>query len=132
MSLGSVYAGLAFAPTRTAAVHACSYAISNQFDVPHGEACAFTLGFFLKENAEEDKRLNILAKDLGFKNVDGMVDKIESLKKKFNLKTTLKDLGCVDVGKLVKECVYHPLFNNNPKKYTEESLTKALKKYFKN
>ena len=132
MSLGSVYAGLAFAPTRTAAVHACSYALSNQYNLPHGEACAFTMGFFLQENADVDKRLNILAKDLGFKNVDSMVDKIENLKKKFALKTTLKDIGCVDVGKLVRECLAHPLFNNNPRKYTEESLTKAFKKYFKN
>lgn len=128
MSLGALYAGLAFAQAKTAAVHGCSYPLSTDYNLCHGEACAFTLDLFLLENAKVDERLHTLAKDLGFLSVEAMADKIMALKKKFKLKTTFKDLGKEDIETLAKKCVKHPLFNNNPKKYTQEELTKVFEK----
>lgn len=43
LSLGSVYAGLAIADSRTALAHAISYPLTLKFQVPHGLACSFTL-----------------------------------------------------------------------------------------
>ncbi|NLI62680.1 MAG: iron-containing alcohol dehydrogenase [Methanosarcinaceae archaeon] len=126
MSKGSLFAGLAFSQTKTAAVHACSYPLSSNFYLSHGEACAFTLDLFLLENAKFDKRIETLAKELGFVNVDEMASKIKYFKKKFKLKTTLADLGCKDSKKLAEECLAHPLYNNNPVKHSVEELAALL------
>lgn len=67
MSKGSLYAGIAFSQTRTAAVHGCSYPLSGNFGLDHGEACAFTLDLFVLENAKVDKRMDVLAKEVFFK-----------------------------------------------------------------
>jgi len=130
MSLGALYAGLAFALPKTAAVHGCSYPLSTHFHLCHGEACAFTLDMFLRENALTDGRVQTLAKKLGFANAEEMAEKILLLKKKFGLKTTLKEIGCNNTKLLAEDCVSHPLFRNNPKQYTADSLAEALEKYY--
>lgn len=122
MCLGALYAGLAFAQAKTAAVHACSYPLSIDYHLCHGEACAFTLDLFLLENASVDSRLNDLAKKIGFENVEMMAKAIAKLKKKFKLKLTFSDMGKVDITALAENCVKHPLFNNNPKRYTPKEL----------
>ncbi|MDD3947544.1 MAG: iron-containing alcohol dehydrogenase [Clostridia bacterium] len=126
MSLGALYAGLAFALPKTAAVHACSYPLSIRYHLNHGEACAFTLDMFLRENASVDGRLHTLAQKLGFRGVGAMADKIKDFKEKFGFKTTLKALGCEDVAALAAECQSHPLFQNNPKKFTAKSLAEVF------
>jgi alcohol dehydrogenase len=128
MSLGSLYAGLAFAQAKTAAVHACSYPLSVDYNLCHGEACAFTLDLFLIENAKVDTRLITLAKDLGFASIAAMVNEMIRLKKKFKLKTTFADLGKEDIETLSENCVKHPLFNNNPRKYTQKELIKVFER----
>jgi alcohol dehydrogenase len=130
MSLGALFAGLAFAQTRTAAVHACSYPLSMYHHMSHGEACAFTLDMFLKENAAVDNRLNDLARELGFNDANEMAAKIMEMKREFKLKCSIKELNNPDVKQLAKESVIHPLFNNNPKKFTTEELEKAFMEYY--
>jgi alcohol dehydrogenase len=128
LSLGALLAGLAFAHAKTAAVHACSYPLATDYDLCHGEACAFTLDLFLLENAKVDSRLQELAKSIGFADVEGMADKINELKVKFKLKLTFKDLGKEDIKTLAEKCVKHPIMNNNPKKYTQNELAKVFEK----
>lgn len=130
ISLGALYAGLAFSQPKTAAVHGCSYPLSTNYHLCHGEACAFTLDMFLLENATVDTRLEELALSIGFENVKAMADKIASMKKQFCLKTKLNDLENLNIAKLASDCVSHPLFNNNPKKYTAEVLEITFKKYY--
>jgi len=43
MLLASAVAGATFSTTGTAAGHALSFVLSEDFHVPHGSACAFTL-----------------------------------------------------------------------------------------
>lgn len=43
LSLGSLYAGLAIALSRTAIAHSISYPLTLRYGVPHGLACSFTL-----------------------------------------------------------------------------------------
>jgi len=43
LSLGSLYAGLAIAQSRTAIAHSMSYPLTLWYGVPHGLACSFTL-----------------------------------------------------------------------------------------
>ena len=43
MQLASTYGGIAISKTKTAIAHALSYKFTNDFDIPHGLACSFTL-----------------------------------------------------------------------------------------
>lgn len=52
MAEASIVAGVAFSHPRTTGSHACSFPLTNIYGVPHGEACAFTLDYFVKFNAE--------------------------------------------------------------------------------
>ena len=65
MSYASLLAGLSFAQTKTAAVHACSYPLSIDYGMPHGEACAFTLDKFIEIKRT---RLEELSRYAGFSN----------------------------------------------------------------
>ncbi len=126
MSYGSLLAGLAFTLTRTASIHGCSYPLSIDYHLPHGEACAYTLDKFVRVNGKaEPERMNYFAKAVGFEDYDKLADKLLELKKAFNLKITLEDLGCTDVEKLAKDCAVHPLCHNNPVILTAEEM-KAL------
>lgn len=123
MSFGATLAGLAFATAKTAGVHACSYPLSINHHLSHGEACAFTLDAFLLANATaEPERLNRLAKELGFNSLEAMAQKIKQMKQSFKLKTTLGQVGITDTKTLAEECLVHPLMANNPKKFSSEEL----------
>ena len=52
---------------KTAGSHACSYPLSEDYGLPHGEACAFTLDSFVRLNADE--RLEALCRAMGFNRV---------------------------------------------------------------
>ena len=120
MHYGSLLAGLAFSVTKTAASHACSFPLTADYHLPHGEACAFTLDSFIKINADE--RLEKLAKDVGINGIDELAVWVKSMKKLAGLKTTLADLGEVDLDKLANDCVNHPLMRNNPVQLTVEEM----------
>jgi len=51
MMAGACMAGIAFSITGTAAVHALSFILSEEWHIPHGTACAFTLEDVYKLNA---------------------------------------------------------------------------------
>lgn len=120
MAYASLLAGMAFALPKTAASHACSFALSADYHLPHGEACAFTLDSLIKINADE--RLENLAKAVGMKNTDELAEKIRHLKKVGGLKTRLSELGEVDIDKLAHDGAVHPLMANNPVKLSAEDL----------
>lgn len=112
MSCGALLGGLAFALPKTAASHACSYPLSSDYHLPHGEACAFTLDSLVKINADE--RLESLCRRVGLRNTNALAEKIADLKKLGGLKSRLSQLGTVDIDKLAADCAAHPLMNNNP------------------
>ena len=51
VSLGALLAGIAIAHSRTTAAHAISYPLTARWGVPHGHACALSLGALLRFNA---------------------------------------------------------------------------------
>lgn len=100
---GACMAGTAFSMTGTAAVHALSFILSEEWHVPHGVACAFTLEDVFRLNLQDQKtkqRLLQIAKKLFGEEEEGeddsliaaLLDRIIVLKKKFNLPFTFKDL----------------------------------------
>ena len=94
MAEASIIAGVAFSNPRTAGSHACSFPLTNLYGVPHGEACAMTLDYFTRFNAEaEGGRLNRFARDCGFSDAYEMADEITNLKKKMGMACTLTEIG---------------------------------------
>lgn len=120
----SVIAGLAFTIPKTTSSHACSFPLTNIYNIPHGEACALTLDSFVRINKDADNgRVKRFAAELGFKDVDEMADKIYELKKKMGMRCDLKDLNLSD--KDVDELVIksrHPNMLNNPIEITDDIL----------
>ena len=120
MHYGSLLAGLAFSVTKTAASHACSFPLTADYHVPHGEACAFTLDSFILINS--DDRLINLAHDIGMSCVEDLAEQVRYLKKLAGLKTKLSELGVVDLDKLAEDCIEHPLMRNNPVQLSVEEM----------
>ena len=115
MAEASIVAGVAFSNPRTAGSHACSFPLTNLYGVPHGEACAMTLDFFTRYNAEaENGRLNKFAQNCGFSDAYEMADAITDLKKKMGMACTLSKIG-------VKS-------NEEIEKLTEMSMTPLMER----
>lgn len=126
MAYAALLAGLAFGQPKTAGCHACSYPLSMDYHLPHGEACAFTLDSFVRINA--DDRLEALAKAVGLAGTEALAQEILRLKKLAGLRCTLSDLGDVDVEKLAEDCAAHGLMNNNPVKMDAAALRAMFEK----
>ena len=120
MSYAALLGGLSFAHPKTAGSHACSYPLSEDYHLPHGEACAFTLDSFVKINADE--RLELLCRRAGLSGTGELAERIRAFKKMAGLRATLQELGEVDLEKLCKDCAAHPLMQNNPVKMDEAKL----------
>ncbi|MGP7819708.1 iron-containing alcohol dehydrogenase family protein [Niallia sp. 01092] len=131
MSEASLIAGLAFGLPKTTGSHACSFPLTNIYKISHGEACAFTLDYFTRINAEvENGRVNHFARQLGFKDAYDMADGIKQLKLSMNMKVSLEDAGIKEeeIKKLVALCM-HPNLFNNPVKMEKEDLIDMFKSF---
>ena len=126
MAYASLLAGMSFAQPKTAGCHACSYPLSEDYHLPHGEACAFTLDSFVRINADE--RLEFLARKAGLSGTAELADRIAALKELAGLRRRLSDLGDVDLDKLAHDCSVHALMNNNPVKMDEKALREMFEK----
>lgn len=132
MAEASIVAGVAFSHPRTTGSHACSFPLTNIYGVPHGEACAFTLDYFLKFNADHadsDGRITALAKDCGFSTPYEMADEITAMKKRMGMKTTLSEIGCVtdeQIEELTKKSM-SMLMKRNPIELTKENILEMYK-----
>lgn len=127
MAEASIVAGVAFSHPRTTGSHTCSFPLTNIYGVPHGEACAFTLDYFIKfnaDNADSDGRITALAKDCGFENPYAMADEIMAMKKRMGMKTTLSEIGCTTDKqiKALTEKSMSMLMTRNPVALTENDI----------
>lgn len=127
MAEASIVAGVAFSHPRTTGSHACSFPLTNIYGVPHGEACAFTLDYFIKfnaNNADADGRIDALAKNCGFDNAYAMADEIMQMKKRMGMRTTLSEIGCTTDNQ-IKELTQKSmsmLMKRNPIELTEDDI----------
>ncbi|MDR2525179.1 MAG: iron-containing alcohol dehydrogenase [Oscillospiraceae bacterium] len=122
MSEGALLAGMAFSQTKTAAVHACSFPLTQRYGLSHGAACAFTLAAFARINA--DARLHKLAKLLGFADFFALAVEIERLQKALELPQTLIDAGipAAELPLLSAESLRFANMQNNPAAMDEAKL----------
>ena len=126
MAFASLLGGLSFALPKTAGSHACSYPLSEDYHLPHGEAVAFTLDSFVRINA--DARLELLCKRIGLSGTGELADRIAALKELGGLRRRLSDLGDVDLDKLAHDCAVHGLMQNNPVPMDEAALRAMFEK----
>ena len=127
MAEASIVAGVAFSHPRTTGSHACSFPLTNIYGVPHGEACAFTLDYFIKFNADHadsDGRITALARDCGFESPYAMAQEITEMKKRMGMRTRLSEIGCTtdeQIKELTKKSM-SMLMTRNPITLTEEDI----------
>ena len=124
MSMASLLGGLSFALPKTAGVHACSYPLSEDCHLPHGEACAFTLDSFVEIN--RDARLDELCRRAGLRDSAELAVRIRVLKHLAGLRTRLSELETGDAKALAAKCAVHPLMGNNPVKMDAAALEKMF------
>lgn len=132
MCLASLQAGIAFSHPKTTGCHACSFPLTNRFHIPHGEACAFTLDYFTRLNANcENGRLHGFARDCGFKDAYAMAEEIARLKKLTGMRLTLRDMGIAeaDIPELSKLSL-HPNMTNNPVSMDVAAIEKMYRELF--
>ncbi len=127
MAEASIVAGVAFSHPRTTGSHACSFPLTNIYGVPHGEACAFTLDYFVRFNAEHadaDGRIAAFAQDCGFDTPQAMADEITAMKKRMGMRTTLSEIGCTtdeEIKELTQKSM-SMLMKRNPIELIEEDI----------
>lgn len=127
MAQASILAGVAFSHPRTTGSHACSFPLTNIYGMPHGEACAFTLDYFIKfnaKNADGDGRITALARDCGFSCPDDMANEINAMKKRMGMRTRLAEIGCVTDGQIAQlaEKSMSMLMTRNPVELTKDDI----------
>ena len=94
-------AGVAFSGTGTALVHALSFVLSEDWHVPHGTACAFTLEDawrLQRRDPEIARRLESLASRAmpeapAGKAADLLLERVVAMKKRMGLPSRFADLG---------------------------------------
>lgn len=116
MSEAALTAGLAFNIPKTSSAHACSYPLTNILGIPHGEACALTLTWFMRFNAAHgDARTSMLAARLGYESAEALADAVDGLKRSMGMACGLASYGLSDedISRLAKASC-HPNLRNNP------------------
>ena len=130
MLKGSMLAGVAFANSPVAAVHALAYPIGGIFKIPHGLSNALILPYVLRYN-QSDARASKAYSDLcdhiwpskGSKRGNQFksslfIDKLENLSSRLGLETRLRDVGIPQEScqKLAEESMKQTrLLVNNPR-----------------
>lgn len=127
MAEASIVAGVAFSHPRTTGSHACSFPLTNIYGLPHGEACAFTLDYFIRFNAvhaDADGRIAALARDCGFASPEEMAQEIHAMKNRMGMKTNLCEIGCETEEQIreLTEKSMSMLMTLNPVTLTEQDI----------
>lgn len=124
MSEASVIAGLSFTLPKTTSPHACSYALTRLLGIPHGEACALTIDYFMRLNLDKGcGRINDFAHLLGYADGYALADAYTELKRQTGVRGDLRSFALTDaqIEELVKAS-QHPNLKNNPVEITPDLL----------
>ena len=135
MLKGSMFAGIAFANSPVAAVHALAYPIGGIFHIPHGLSNALILPYVLRFNQLDQKAAHAYAdlcdyiwpledpkKGIQYKS-SFFIEKLTELSERLGLETRLRDVGIPKEAceKMAKESMKQTrLLVNNPRFITEK------------
>jgi alcohol dehydrogenase class IV len=146
MMVAANRAGKAINISRTTACHALSYYLTSHFHVPHGHAVGLTLSKVLEYNSavnENDindattvpfvqETMRRLSGLLGGQGVSDAARNIDALMEDIGLAGLVSQLG-VDSGhieNMVRDAMGSNRMANNPRGFTQESLTSLLTSIF--
>ena len=135
MLKGSMFAGIAFANSPVAAVHALAYPIGGIFHIPHGLSNALILPYVLRFNQLDQKAAHAYAdlcdyiwpledpkKGIQYKS-SFFIEKLAELSERLGLEARLRDVGIPKEAceKMAKESMKQTrLLVNNPRFITEK------------
>ena len=127
----SFLAGQAICNSETGPVHALSYPLSEYLKLSHGQAISLILPKILLFYRNIDSALTSpLVDSLGFKNLDSLVEKIETLNKEYNkLNINMSDSFNLD-SFAARSLELKGAINNAPIKWTYEHSVKIYKNIF--
>jgi len=128
MLLGSMLAGMAFANSPVAAVHALAYPIGGTFHVPHGLSNALVLPHVLRFNAPEAAHLYAEIACDAFPHLDpgegaqglcaAFIEELAGLSRKLGMQTTLREVAIAEehLPKMAADAMKQQrLLVNNPR-----------------
>ena len=133
MLLGSMLAGMAFANSPVAAVHALAYPLGGHFHVPHGLSNALVLPHVMDYNMRDASTQYLELADLCFpelkgvssdKKLDSLLDKTSTISSDLGLESTLSEVGVSssDLELLAGDAMKQSrLLINNPREMTYEA-----------
>ncbi len=144
MLLGSTLAGMAFANSPVAAVHALAYPIGGTFHIPHGLSNALVLSQVLRFNAAETQngsyRLYAQLGEYVFPDLDRgggaqeqcsrFIENLSALSAKLGLPPRLRDVGIAedDLPKMARDAMKQTrLLINNPRTVSEADALSIYK-----
>lgn len=124
----SMFAGLAFSNTQTAAAHAISYPLTTHFGVPHGLACALPLHPLLKINEPAIRtELGELLGRLGLASVDALWGRVrDGIAGRLPLTLSESGVGEGDLDWLADTALVQSRMDNNIIDLGREDVRKAL------
>ncbi len=129
MAQASVIAGLAFSLPKTSSAHACSYPLTNQLGIAHGEACALTISHFVRFNAARGcPRTATLAPLLGFPDAEALAAEIDRLRVLTGMRMDIRDLHLTPAQfNALVDGSMHPNLKNNPVEVSRRDLVRLYK-----
>lgn len=133
MALASLFAGLAFNNTKTAACHSISYPMTFNFDVPHGLAVSITIKEVIKYNNKVvPEKVAQIVEEFGSPSLDAFIQELPALMQSIGLPTRLRDLKLQerDLRLLVEQSVNPDRMKNNPADLSRQDIETILKNIF--
>lgn len=129
---GSMYAGLAFSNTKTAAAHSISYPLSLHFKIPHGIACSMPLYSLLKINQDSIKdKIAKLLETLGLRDINELWERIQkSVKNKIAFRLADYGVEDADLKELVDLSFTKGRMDNNIVDLNKNDVLKILKEIY--
>ena len=141
MLLGSMLAGMAFANSPVAAVHALAYPIGGIFHVPHGLSNALVLPHVLRFNAPEAAQEYAELAPIVFPDLDDeeagsqavcsqFIERLSELSAKLGLETKLREVGIGEehLSQMAADAMKQTrLLVNNPREVTQSDALAIYK-----
>ena len=128
----SMFAGLAFSNTQTAAAHAISYPLSSYFQIPHGLACALPLYPLLKINEKSiQPELQDLFERLKVTSIDELWRRVQDgIKGRISFSLSEAGVGKDDLEWLADLSLRQSRMENNIVDLSKEDLRWILEMIF--
>ncbi len=126
MALGAFFAGKAINISKTTGPHAMSYYLTDQLGVPHGEAVALNMEFFIEKNIpaiRENVRRDFFAL-FEVPDARALAGRISTLKKNLGLRMDVTDAGLTSRAEIEKylDSINEERMGNNPAKVSTSEL----------